>query len=325
MHLNLKFKLGTYMLSRIADSLFWLSRYMERADGLLRATRTHYMLSLDNVVMSDKSWRSVLEIFTTADINTINEIQNDSHSSLRTLITDQKNQSSLKVILTRARENARGAQDHITKEVWEETNAMYHFINKASINERFDEQDAMQVLQQLTQHSLLFTGIAEVTMPRGLGWSFMSLGKFTERCFEILSFCDKHYQAINYDLNAESAMIHWKELLFSLSGYELHLKTYRASNYNRNVLHQVLFNEDFPHSVIYTLARIEKYLNDIVQENQSPANNELLRSFGRLYSRIKYIDHNAINSDNLQSFIEGTQQEMLQFSNQLGQNFFSYQ
>lgn len=313
------------MLSRIADSLFWLSRYMERADGLLRTTRTHYLLSLDNVVLGDKSWRTVLEIFTTADADTIKEIQHNSHAALRTLITDQKNQSSLKVILTRARENARGAQDHITKEVWEEINAMYHFINKSTINETFDERDVLQILEQLTQHSLLYTGIADVTMPRGLGWSFMSLGKFTERCFEILTFCDKYYKRINYGINSETAMVHWKELLFCLSGYELHLKTYRTHNYNRNVLHQVLFNEDFPHSVIYTLARIEKYLSDIVQENHSSANNELFRSFGRLYSRIRYIDQNAVKDETLQSFLQGVQSEMLQFSNQLGQNFFSYQ
>ena len=313
------------MLSRIADSLFWLSRYMERADGLLRATRTHYLLSLDNVVLGNKSWRPVLEIFTTADANSIQEIQYDSYAALRTLITDPKNQSSLKVLLTRARENARGAQDHITKEVWEETNAMYHFINKATLNETFDEQDVMHILQELSQHSLLFTGIAEVTMPRGPGWSFMCLGKLIERCFVILTLCNKHYATINYDLDSENALIHWKELLFSLSGYELHLKTYRTHNYNRNVLHQVLFNEDFPHSVIYILARIEKYLNDIVQDNQSAGNNELLRCFGRLYSRIKYTDHTSVNSDNLHSFIEGVQGEMLQFSNQLGQNFFSYQ
>ncbi|MBN8788218.1 MAG: alpha-E domain-containing protein [Terrimonas sp.] len=313
------------MLSRIADSLFWLSRYMERADGLLRATRTHYLMSLDNVVLGDKSWRPVLEIFTTADQSTIKEIEYDSHAALRMLISDQNNHSSLKVILTRARENARGAQDHITKEVWEETNAMYHYINKSTINERFDERDVLQILQQLTQHSLLFTGIADMTMPRGLGWSFMNMGKFTERCFEILTFCDKHYEMINYDLSSDKAMIHWKELLFSLSGYELHLKTYRTHNYNRNVLHQITFNEDFPHSVIYTLTRIEKYLNDIVQENQSPANNELLRLFRKLSSRIKYMDQTSLNSSNLKSFLDEAQNEMLQFSNQLGQNFFSYQ
>lgn len=312
------------MLSRIADSLFWLSRYMERADGLLRATSTHYILSLDNVVLGNMTWKPILEIFATAEDEQIKQLENDTRGTLQTLITDVTNQSSLKVIVTRARENARGAQDHITKEVWEEVNAFYHLINQSSFNDGFGQQDVIQTLQLFSQHSVLFTGIADVTMPRGLGWSFMNLGKLIERCFEVITLTDQHYQLIGYSLKQENAMIHWKELLFALSGYELHLKTYRGSNYNRNVLYQILFNEDFPHSVAYTLARIEKYINDIVAENQSSANSELLRRFGRLHTRIKYMDPAIITSSNLQEFLEELKTELLQFSNQLSQNFFSY-
>jgi uncharacterized alpha-E superfamily protein len=312
------------MLSRIADSLFWLSRYMERADGLLRATSTHYILSLDNIVLGNMTWKPILEIFATAEDEQIKQLENDTQGTLQTLITDVTNQSSLKVIVTRARENARGAQDHITKEVWEEVNAFYHLINQSSLNDGFGQQDVIQTLQLFSQHSVLFTGIADVTMPRGLGWSFMNLGKLIERCFEVITLTDQHYQLIDYSLKQENAMIHWKELLFALSGYELHLKTYRGSNYNRNVLYQILFNEDFPHSVAYTLARIEKYINDIVAENQSSANSELLRRFGRLHTRIKYMDPAIITSSNLQEFLEELKTELLQFSNQLSQNFFSY-
>ncbi|MBX2924604.1 MAG: alpha-E domain-containing protein [Chitinophagaceae bacterium] len=313
------------MLSRIADSLFWLSRYMERADGLLRATSTHYILSLDNMVMGDMTWRPVLEIFTTKGNEAIQQLERNTAGALHTLLTDVDNPNSLKVIITRARENARGAQDHITKEVWEEINALYHLINHSTISERQVEQDVIQMMQLFTQHSLLYTGVADVTMPRGLGWSFMNLGKLIERCFEIIVVVDKHYQRINYNLHEEKVIIQWKELLFSLSGYELHLKTYRGPDYNHNVLHQVLFNDDFPHSVLYSLARIEKYLKDIIAENQSPGNTDLIRCFGRLYSRIQYTDPKDINSGNLQSFLEGIRTEVLQFSNALGHNFFSYQ
>jgi uncharacterized alpha-E superfamily protein len=297
---------------------------MERADGLLRATSTHYILSLDNIVLGNMTWKPILEIFATAEDEQIKQLENDTQGTLQTLITDVTNQSSLKVIVTRARENARGAQDHITKEVWEEVNAFYHLINQSSLNDGFGQQDVIQTLQLFSQHSVLFTGIADVTMPRGLGWSFMNLGKLIERCFEVITLTDQHYQLIDYSLKQENAMIHWKELLFALSGYELHLKTYRGSNYNRNVLYQILFNEDFPHSVAYTLARIEKYINDIVAENQSSANSELLRRFGRLHTRIKYMDPAIITSSNLQEFLEELKTELLQFSNQLSQNFFSY-
>lgn len=312
------------MLSRIADSLFWLSRYMERADGLLRATSTHYILSLDNVVLGNMTWKPILEIFATADEDQIKQLEKDTYATLQTLITDVTNQSSLKVIVTRARENARGAQDHITKEVWEEVNAFYHLINQSSFNNGFGQQDVIQTLQSFSQHSVLFTGIADVTMPRGLGWSFMNLGKLIERCFEVITLTEQHYQLINFNLKPENPIINWKELLFALSGYELHLKTYRGSNYNRNVLHQIIFNEDFPHSVMYTLARIEKYISDISAENQSPANSDLLRQFGRLHTRIKYMDPATLNSSNLQKFLEELKTELLQFSSQLSQNFFSY-
>lgn len=313
------------MLSRIADSLFWLSRYMERADGLLRATSTHYILSLDNTVMGQMTWKPVLEVFTTMDDDAIENIKYNTTTALRTLLTDADNLNSLKIIITKARENARGAQDHITKEVWEEINGLYRLINQSNISDRQGEQDVIQMMQLFTQHSLLYTGVADVTMPRGLGWSFMNFGKFVERCFEIVVLVDKHYEAINYNLDEGNVIVQWKELLFSLSGYELHLKTYRGPGYNRNVLHQVLFNEDFPHSVLYSLSRIEKYMNDIVSENQSPGNPELLRCFGKLYSRLKYMRADEINSANLKPFLEEIKTELLQFSNMLGQNFFSYQ
>lgn len=313
------------MLSRIADSLFWLSRYMERADGLIRSAITHYVLSLDTVNIGNTNWRPILKTFSMANEATISAIENDNNATLRMLIADQQNQSSLKVIITRARENARGAQDHITKELWEEINAFYHLINKVTAEGGFDQKDILQTLKLFSHHGLLFTGIADVTMPRGLGWSFMNLGKFIERCFEIITETDQHYKQINYNLGAENAIIHWRELLFALSGYELHLKTYYGYNYNRDVLHQVIFNKDFPHSVMYTLERIDRYLNDIVIKNQSPQNTNLMLCFKRLHTRLKYMDTATIDSNNLQRFFEDIRTEMLQISQQLSQNFFSYQ
>ncbi|HEX5025515.1 MAG TPA: alpha-E domain-containing protein, partial [Agriterribacter sp.] len=86
------------MLSRIADSLFWLSRYMERADGLLRTTSTHHILSLDNIGLPSTSWRPVLEVFTTLSTEEISALEHDNSGSLHTLLSDDNNSNSLKVI-----------------------------------------------------------------------------------------------------------------------------------------------------------------------------------------------------------------------------------
>ena len=114
------------MLSRIADSLFWLNRYIERSDTLLRMIYVHYILSLDKSENGNSSWRPVLELCTSFSSSTINEIENETAEVLKQILIDESNVNSIKFLVTRARENARGAQDHVTKEVWEVVNQMYH-------------------------------------------------------------------------------------------------------------------------------------------------------------------------------------------------------
>ena len=89
------------MLSRIADSMFWLNRYMERADGLLRTIRTHYILMLDKGVNQQLTWRRVLEIYTFLDEDKIAELEHNSEATLQFLLFDKQNSNSLKVVLTR--------------------------------------------------------------------------------------------------------------------------------------------------------------------------------------------------------------------------------
>src|SRR5215216_1897186 len=138
------------MLSRIADSLFWLNRYMERADGLLRVMKTNYILSLDKGVNSNITWRPILEIFTYADEQLITKLENDTNATLKLLITDTDNMNSLKVILTRARENARGVQDHITKEVWEQINQMYHAVNQPNLISKLVGYEGMETIENFS-------------------------------------------------------------------------------------------------------------------------------------------------------------------------------
>ncbi|HRI22798.1 MAG TPA: alpha-E domain-containing protein, partial [Panacibacter sp.] len=234
------------------------------------------------------------------------------------------NYNSLKTILNRARENARGVQDHITKEVWEQVNQSYHAVNQNTLEESLYGYDVMNVLESFSRQTLLYTGVTDITMPRGLGWSFMNLGKYVERCMETIVMTDKQFEQIDYNPENTKDIIEWRYLLLCLSGYELHLKTYRTTAYNNNVLHQVLFNEDFTRSVIYSLSRIDKYLKDVVSEFNSPERAALLRSFGRLYSKVQYMDRDGLNNLTLQEFLAEIKDGLLNFSKQLGQSFFSY-
>src|SRR5438128_1683649 len=110
------------MLSRIADSLFWLNRYMKRTDSLLRIARTNYILSFDIGNSNGYSWRDILATFSNMDAESIKLNGENAVVALEYLIASSKNINAVKVLIVRARENARGGQDHITKEVWEQVN-----------------------------------------------------------------------------------------------------------------------------------------------------------------------------------------------------------
>ncbi len=297
---------------------------MERADGLLRTMKTNYILSLDKGINSNLTWRPLLEIFTMLPEADISALENDTDATLRYLLTDTTNTNSLKAILIKARENARGVQDHLTKEVWEQINQMYHLVNSTEITVGLSGYEALETIENFSNNSLLYMGITDVTMPRGAGWSYMNLGKYIERCTQTNELADRQYRSIDYDLENTIDIIQWQFLLLSLSGFELYLKTYRTANYNKNVLHQVILNEDFTRSILYSLNRIDRYLHDVISENHSIKADELIRIFGKLHSEIKYIDFENLNKEELEQCMQSVRSNMLTFSRQLTGNFFSY-
>src|ERR1700753_1081031 len=105
------------MLSRVADSLYWMSRYMERTDGILRMLKINYASSQDDI--QEFSWKPVLKIFSHLQEEEINKIGNNTKEILQFMVLNKENPNSVFSIVTQARENARSAQDHITKEMWQ--------------------------------------------------------------------------------------------------------------------------------------------------------------------------------------------------------------
>ena len=312
------------MLSRIADSLFWLNRYMERSDGMLRLAGTHYIFSLDKDVNGTSSWKPVLEIFTESEDEFLNSIENNTEECLKYLLLNITNSNCLKILVNKARENARGVQDHITKEVWEEVNQMYHLINQPELLYKIDSFHGLEVIEPMIKHTVMYTGITDITMPRGTGWCFMNLGKYIERCLQTIAFAEKQLEVINFREADTNDLLQWKYLLFSLSGYELHVKTYRSSNHNYNVLHQILINENFTRSVMYSMQRIELYLNKIIGNEINEERAALLRDFGRLFSKVRYMELDSLNKAMVPAFFEDIKEGLIEFNQRVVQHFFSY-
>ena len=312
------------MLSRIADSLFWLNRYMERADGILRVTSIHYSLSLDKDVNRSTTWKPVLEMFTTMKKQEIEICENEPILVLKKILVNTENTNSLKILINKARENARGMQDHITKEVWEQVNGMYHLINHSSVLDQIDSFQGPELVELFKKQCVLYTGITEITMSRGIGWQFMNLGKFVERCLQTIVLTEKQLQSLTLESRELNDILQWRYLLLSLSGYEQHLKTYRSADHNYNALHQILLNENFTRSLIYSLAHIDYCLKKITVKNHTEEAENLLRSFGQLYSKVKFMELKKFDNSSLQLFLKQTKHELLDFSSNLARHFFSY-
>jgi uncharacterized alpha-E superfamily protein len=299
---------------------------MERSEGMLRVLHTRYILSFDAEGTKPDFWKAVLTLFTHISEEQLKELSNDKHKALHYLISDPQNVNSVKQLILKSRENARGIQDNITKEVWEHVNRLYHWMHDPEFEQGLNNYDIVPLLDEAISRTILYIGISDTTMPRGMGWSFMSLGRFTERCLLTVQLTMQQFEEISYELETERDILYWRQLLLNLSGYEHHLKTYRSSSTNDNVLDQIILDKNFPRSIKYALNRMEKYLRDVVNSDGSASQSgqQLYLEFSRFNSQIQFADLQYIRQLGLKNFMSMIQSNLYQFTSKLGQLFFSY-
>jgi len=312
------------MLSRIADSLFWMNRYMERADGLLRTLRYGYIASFDTSKEGSYNWQEALDIFSGLEEEQRLMVKPQTTTVLKHMLYSTEETNSLKVMVTRARENARGAQDHITKEVWEAINQIYHRINSKDTEIAINEGAQVPMLDQLIEDSLMYYGVTDITMPRSMGWQFMNLGRYSERCLQTLDIVDARFSRMDYDIESAQHILYWRNMLLSLSGYELFLKTYRTGNHTENIIDMIFFNTQFPRSIFYSVKRIGHYLQKILDENKHENTAALERMLGKLYSSVAYASREDIQEKGLEKYIHFIKEQIYELQHVVGHTFFSY-
>lgn len=309
------------MLSRIADSLFWMNRYVERTNGILRMLRINVITSLDNP--AEFSWRPVLNTYAQLDEQAATTLAAQPEEVLRYLIAHPQNPNSLRCLTYRARENARGVQDHITKELWECLNGFYHKVNSPEVEQAITRGEQIVMLSGLLDHCMLFNGVADVTMPRGQGWDYMTLGKLIERAVQTIDILDVRFGMMGYDLNNPAEIPYLRNMLLSLSGYELYLKRYHGGLQSHNVVDLAVLNTDFPRSVLYCLIRMSKVMDGLAEENRESA-AALQKIIGRLHSKVAYADVESIAAQGLHDFLVEIKNDIFAFSNALGRAYFAY-
>ena len=308
------------MLSRVASSLYWLSRYVERSDGILRMLKINYASSQDTV--QEFTWEPVIRIFAGHDEET-EKLGNDSRAVIKYMVSGKNNPNSILNIITLARENARGVQEHITKDLWQCLNEYYHTVKDGKLDSALRRDDPISVLDVLIKQVMLYYGTVEITMERGEGRSFMNIGKYLERGIQSVDILDTKFGSIDHNPDLLRDTTYWKHLLLSLGGYEIYLKTYRTGFEAENVLEQVVLNNDFPRSVIYAVNHIQRYFERLKSDSNLDSFRELSFYIGKLQSHIKYSSVKAIEDEGLHTFLTQIRGQLFSIGDALNNNYFA--
>jgi uncharacterized alpha-E superfamily protein len=298
-----------------------MSRYMERTDGILRVLKINYASSQDD--FHEFSWKPVLRIFTYLDEERAKAIASHSRAVLQYMVTDKENPNSVYNIVIHARENARSVQDHITKEVWQCLNEFYHAVRDDRLVQLLQREDPVTILDGLIKKGLLYYGTADVTMARGEGYSFLNIGKFLERSVQSADILDIKFSDDVFDFT-KADTTYWKYLLLSISGYELYLKTYRSGFNARNVVEQIVLNENFPRSIVYSINQLHRYFQILKGDRNMDAFRKVDFMIGRIQSTVRYSTVETIMNQGLHAYLTGVRENLYETANMLNQYYFAY-
>ena len=308
------------MLSRVADSVFWMARYMERTNGMLRILRTNYISSQDEV--KDFNWHTLLRNYSDAGAEEMEAIGNNSVRVMEHLLLDKQNGGSVINNITRARENCRAVQDHITKEVWQCLNDYHHLIRDKNIYTQVKSGDPVTALDSLIYQGMLYHGTVDITMARGEGFNYLNAGKFLERAILSADMLNIKLTELGYKLEAPVELPALRYLLYSLSGYELYLKSHRGNLQADFVIQQIVYNEQFPHSIAYCLKQLFRYFERLEPESLPENYKQLEFLIGRAMNNVKYSIINTSDGEGLKQFLQQTRNELVGIAAAFNQFYF---
>jgi uncharacterized alpha-E superfamily protein len=281
------------MLSRVADNLYWMSRYLERAEHCARIAGVHLNLMLEHEPASqDRRWWRVL-----AALGSSEPVEGDAFAAAQSYALDQIVDS-----IAAARDNARQVREQISSEMWEQLNRLFHESRRMGTPEFWGAQPH-DLLITVTQSAHLFQGITDSTMIHGEGWQFIQMGRFMERVQATARLIDLHFaEFFRPTAEAMNASQHmeWIGLLRSCTAFESYCKVYTADLRPERVAEFLLLNAEFPHSVRFAVNQLRKSLG-AVHEATARKPDRLDKLAGRLTAALSYTPLEEIMS-NLHEF-----------------------
>jgi len=306
------------MLARVADSLYWIGRYVERAEHLCRLSDVMLTATLDRT----ESAAQIARIALAAVGGPEGALKaKDPYQAALSLVLDRSAPGSVASSLALARENARQVRDQITTETWERLNLIHLRMIDPNAERTFAE-GSQAFLHDTIADLHLFKGASDATMSHGEGWRFLLLGVYLERAQLIgalleVCFGDKRRRAIT-DHSALTSLLRMGCAL------EPYLRVYTADMQPRFILEFLLLDEDFPRSVRFCTARIEEHLSSISRPVEATGLVGPDRLAGRLRARLQYADFDEVQAGGASAFLGAIRDECAEVHRAIFETFVAY-
>ncbi|HIJ94263.1 MAG TPA: alpha-E domain-containing protein [Desulfuromonadales bacterium] len=311
------------MLSRIADSMYWMARYLERAGETARLMEINllYLVEAEEDMGEEDKWRPILQI-TSAEPLYIEQYGDNSITTPRVLqfiSAGRTNASSIRACLRLFRENARVARDRISKEMWEAVNEIWMEFDER-LKGTLTAERAGTLFVELRNQVARFNGLSASTMMRGEAYAFYQLGGCFERADMTSRILDVKYHIILPDLSMVGSALdyyQWAALLKSLSGFEAFRRSYHSGFMPADVAEFVVLNRDFPRSIVFSVEHIGSALETIGLEQKDATR----AAFTRLSEMVSETSEQIFNNG-LHEYLESLLGRLTAFHAALAEEFF---
>ena len=297
------------MLSRIAESMFWIGRYVERAEDTARILDVQTQMILEDATLDqDEICHGLLSIMGVED--TPEHV--DLSYVLNTLAYDPTSPVSVAAAIGAARESARRARETLSVPLWEVINT----ANRDIVSGQFGARRAPGVFQWVRERAALINGTADATMTRDEGWQFLMLGRCVERA-------DMTSRLVATASITSSTTAQWTNTLRACGAYEAFLRTYRGQETERAAAEFLLLDRLFPRSVVFSLNRAEVCLDNLESSGQRAGfQNDAQRLLGRTRAELEYRSLSDVVAD-LPSEMERLQRTCALATEAVTRRFFS--
>lgn len=314
------------MLSRVANSIFWMARYVERVENVARFIDVALNVILDQPRShTDQHWEPLVR--TTGDEEYFEEhYQHFTSENVRQFLTfDQDYSNSIISSLALARENARTVREAISSEAWEQLNDFYHFVLNSSKHGGLAATPDFYA--EVKRHSVLFNGILDASMSRGKGWHFANIGRHLERADKTSRILDVKYFTLlprAADVNTTYDDLLWSAVLRSVSGFEMFRKRYHSLTVER-VIEFLVLDPRFPRAIRYCADSVLDSLQEVSSGSQVNGVNTAIEQTEQLIAHLKACDVLEMIRTGLHEHVDTLQSRLNLIGEQIHDTFFAMQ